>query len=266
MIDELHARAAYEVLAPQYDLLTAHHDYAAWTRDLERLARSAGLTGRRLLDVACGTGKSFLPFLDRGYEVVACDISPAMAAQAATKAGGRARVEVHDMRALPRLGEFDLVLCLDDAVNYLLSPGELVRALGGMRANLAPGGVLVFDGNCLSTYRGFWASLSVAPAEDAVVVWRGETEPDLGPGGLARAVVEVLRREQRGEWTAMTRRHLQRHHPERVVRDAAATAGLLIAAVHGMRPDGSFEDGFDELRNSKAVYVALQDQRPGAGT
>jgi SAM-dependent methyltransferase len=269
VIDELHAQAAYDALAPQYDLLTAHHDYEAWTRDLERLARSAGLAGRRLLDVACGTGKSFLPFLERGYDVVACDISPAMAGLAAAKAGDRARVEVHDMRALPRLGEFDLVLCLDDAVNYLLTAGELAAALGGMRANLAAGGVLVFDANCLATYRGFFSSLSVVPVEDVVIVWRGETRRDLAAGDLAEATVEVLQRGDDGVWTAAARRHLQRHHPERVVRDAVTAAGLRIAAVCGMQTDGSCEAGFDELRNSKAVYVATrapQDHRPGAGT
>jgi len=104
-----HARIAYDGLAPAYDAFTAGHDHAAWTRDLEALARAAGLRGRRLLDVACGSGKSFLPFLERGWEVTACDLSPAMAALAADKAQGRARVEVHDMRALPVLDRKSVV-------------------------------------------------------------------------------------------------------------------------------------------------------------
>src|SRR3954466_120947 len=109
-----HARAAYEVFAPHYDEFTAHHDYDAWTRSLEGLARECGLRGRRLLDVACGTGKSFVPYLERGYEVCACDISPAMLELAAEKAADRARLEVCDMRALPRLGIFDFICCIDD--------------------------------------------------------------------------------------------------------------------------------------------------------
>src|SRR6266542_6880644 len=95
-----HARAAYDRFAPHYDAFTAHHDYDTWTTTLEDLARSCGLRGRRLLDVACGTGKSFLPYLDRGYEVCACDISPAMLERAAEQAGDRARLEVCDMRDL----------------------------------------------------------------------------------------------------------------------------------------------------------------------
>src|SRR5215210_3344825 len=113
------AAAAYDGLAPFYDQLTHEHDYERWTSHLEAMAATFGRGGRTLLDVACGTGKSFEPFLDRGYAVTACDVSPRMAELAAARAAGRARVEVRDMRELPVLCSFDLVSCVDDAVNYL---------------------------------------------------------------------------------------------------------------------------------------------------
>src|SRR4051794_35557343 len=97
---------AYDAAADGYDLLTADWDYEPWAAAIERLARRQGLRGRRLLDVACGTGASFLPFLDRGYEVLACDASPEMARLAREKAGERAVVDVADMRSLPAYGEF----------------------------------------------------------------------------------------------------------------------------------------------------------------
>src|SRR6185369_2545917 len=109
-----HARVAYDAFARDYDDFTAHHDYEAWMTDLEAFALDAGLRGMRLLDVACGTGKSFGPLLERGYAVTACDLSPAMLALASAKAGGRAELSVQDMRALPALGTFDLITCLDD--------------------------------------------------------------------------------------------------------------------------------------------------------
>src|SRR3954454_12293784 len=113
------AAEAYDGLAPAYDAFTAGHEYECWLDYLEALAVEHGLPGRDLLDVGCGTGKSFLPMLERGYDVVACDLSPQMVARAREKMPtGAARVLVADMRELADLGAFDLVTCLDDAINY----------------------------------------------------------------------------------------------------------------------------------------------------
>jgi SAM-dependent methyltransferase len=249
------ARETYQAFASHYDAYTAHHRYEEWTRTLEELAQRAGLSGRRLLDVACGTGKSFLPFLARGYEVVACDLSPAMAALAAEKAAGRARVEVHDMRSLPRLGAFDLVCCLDDAVNYLETGRDLVDAFASLRRNLAPGGVVVFDANTLRAYRTYFAAATVVQSPDRVLVWDGRTPDDLPAGGRARG--ELLALERDGEWWSRTRlEDRQRHHDEATVRRALIAAGLPWIVTYGMQLDGSVGDGFDELTNSKALYVA----------
>ncbi|HEX6389051.1 MAG TPA: class I SAM-dependent methyltransferase [Solirubrobacteraceae bacterium] len=256
MLELNHARVAYDAFATHYDLFTAHHDYDLWTRTLERLARDHGLSGNRLLDVACGTGKSFVPFLERGYEVTACDISAAMVEQAAQKAGDRARLEVHDMRTLPRLGEYDLVCCLDDAVNYLLTARELGAALTRMAHNLAPGGVLLFDVNTVRSYRTFYGSLSVIPSEDTVIVWNGHAQAEFGEAHLASATAEILERTGDDEWARHEAVHHQCHHPRRVVEAALSRAGLACTGVYGMQLDGSMEPGFDEHGNSKAVYVA----------
>src|SRR3954464_857500 len=116
------AVAAYELLAPFYDLYT--HDYAheELLGNIEGITLEHGLVGSRLLDVGCGTGKSFMPMLARGYDVTAFDISPAMAARASEAAAGSgAEVFVADVRELPAIGRFDLATALDDALNYLLS-------------------------------------------------------------------------------------------------------------------------------------------------
>src|SRR3954469_19414203 len=112
---------AYELLAPFYDLYTNKYGHEGWLATIEAIALEHGLRGSRLLDVGCGTGKSFLPMLARGYEVTAFDISPAMAARACeAAAGSEAEVLVADVRDLPQLGRFDIATALDDALNYML--------------------------------------------------------------------------------------------------------------------------------------------------
>lgn len=247
-------RDSYDVMAPFYDRFTAHHDHETWTRRLEALARARGLTGRRLLDVGCGTGKSFLPMLARGYAVVACDVAPAMAAAARAKAPA-VPVHVCDVRELPRLGRFDLVWSLDDCLNHLLDRAALERALARIADNLADGGIALFDLNTLATYRGFFAGAAVEASDDALIAWRGRTDPAAGPGSLARAELTSFSRTGAG-WERVTVAHVQRHHPEPEVRAALAAAGLRRVAVYGHGLDGAPHPGVDELRDTKAVYVA----------
>jgi 2-polyprenyl-3-methyl-5-hydroxy-6-metoxy-1,4-benzoquinol methylase len=113
MIAPDHAELAYDVFERHYDAFIADHDYEAWAATIEQLAHRHRLCGSRLLDVACGTGKSLEPFVRRGYTAVGCDLSQPMLDVAAAKLGARVRLERHDLRDLPRLGAFDLVRCLD---------------------------------------------------------------------------------------------------------------------------------------------------------
>jgi SAM-dependent methyltransferase len=254
------AREAYDDLAPDYDLLTAEYPYERWLAELEALARAHGLDGRDVLDVACGTGKSFLPLLQRGWRVVGCDISPAMLAVAAAKAPA-ARLVHADMRALPALGEFDLVTCLDDALNYLLHERELAAALAGIRRNLQPRGIAIWDLNALAQYRASFARDRTTDRDGVFLAWRGETAPSLEPGGPAQATVEVFAPAGGGLWERRSSVHRQQHWPEPVVRAVANRAGLEILAVHGQHEGAVLEPEFDELVHNKAVYVAARTER-----
>jgi SAM-dependent methyltransferase len=256
MIGTDHAEVAYDAFAPHYDAFTAHHNYEAWTTTIEQLARTHGLCGSRLLDVACGTGKSLEPFVRRGYTAVGCDLSQPMLDLAAAKLGPNVRLERHDLRDLPRLGAFDLVCCLDDALNYLLTRDELAAALSGLAANLAPDGLLVFDVNSLHSYRTFFASLTVVPSPDHILIWDGQASPTIGDSELAPSVVQVLERRTEGVWSRWGCIHYQRHHSRQAVAAALRQAGLRRVGLYGMRLDGSVTSTFSETDNSKALYIA----------
>jgi molybdopterin/thiamine biosynthesis adenylyltransferase/SAM-dependent methyltransferase len=248
---------AYEALAPVYDGLTAHHDYERWLGILEGLARRHGHRGRRLFDVACGTGKSFLPLARRGYQVEACDISPSMIRLARAKSKRLdVRLRVADMRTLPTVSpRCDLVTCLDDAVNYLLAPRELVAGLRGMRRNLRPGGTLIFDGNTLSSYRSVFCSGAAWSAEENTYVSRGE--PQLVAEGALFATTLEAWRGQAGTGTLLaSSRHVQRHYGPADFRAALAEAGLDCAAIYGSEADGTPAERPDEERHVKTIVVA----------
>src|SRR5687767_12453901 len=105
----------YERLAPFYDAFSADYNHETWLERLLGLAARHGLAGSRVLDVACGTGKSAEPLARRGWDVRACDLSPGMVGVARDRLAGRGEAFVADMRALPEGPPADLVTCLDDA-------------------------------------------------------------------------------------------------------------------------------------------------------
>ena len=256
------ALEAYEATAAVYDSFTAHHRHDVWTEMLERILRPHGLIERgRLLDVGCGTGKSFGPWEDRGWSVVACDASPAMLRRAAAKAGPGTETLVADARALDVLGSFDLVTLVDDVVNYL-EPGELVDAFTGAVRNLAPDGLLMFDVNTLLSYRTFFAETEVHEADGSFVIWRGRVVADaFAPGDMAEATLDAFVSEADGCWSRTRAVHRQHHHPVELLSAALDEAGLSVLGAYGADDDCRYEQPVDEARHTKVVVVARVEGR-----
>lgn len=250
--------AAYEALADAYDLLAADYSHDAWLRRIERIAFERGVRRGRVLDVACGTGRSFLPLLVRGWEVTACDLSPAMVERARLAAGDAADVFVADMRELDTLGEHELVTCLDDSVNYLLEQDEVVAAFEGFARNLAPSGVAVWDVNTLVMHRSSFATDWICEDDSTLIAWKGQTPPDLEARGIAQATIDVFARS--GERYSRSRGvHRQRHWPAEDVLELAGAAGLRVLDVFGQRHGANLEQPPDELVHPKLLFVACRD-------
>lgn len=246
------ALAAYEPLAPFYDRFTADSAYEPVMDQVERWALAQGLRGKRLLDVGCGTGNSFRPMLERGYAVTACDISPAMVAEARRKAPG-VDVLVADMRALPWRRSFDLVTCVDDAVNYLLDEDDLDAAVASMAAALDPRGILVFDTTSLATYRTEFAEEFDVDAGGLRFRWCGEASPGMQPGELVSMTLTVETPDgRRGS------RHVQRHWPVERLRRACVAAGFGQVVFRGLAPGPLLEGEPDEEVHLKVVCLAAR--------
>jgi SAM-dependent methyltransferase len=252
--------SAYEPFARLYDRFTEDYAYDHWMDGVDRWAQRSGLRGLDLLDVACGTGKSFEPMLDRGYAVTACDISSAMVAEAHRKHGDRADIFVADMRRLPWRERFDLVTCMDDAVNYLLDEDDLLATLNGMRRSLRPGGILVFDTNSLATYRTTFAETFEIESGDWLFRWRGEGTPDFVSGSLASATIEFDGPEPPPDsW------HVQRHWSVDAVRAACLEAGFESVGFRGQITGCHLLGAPDEELHTKIVCLARKSlgQREG---
>jgi SAM-dependent methyltransferase len=253
------AAQVFDDFAAYYDRFTAHHDYELWMDRLEQLALTHGLEGRRLLDVACGTGKSLLPMLARGYQASGCDASARMLARAASKLGDAVPLFEADMRALPPLGQFDLVTCIDEPLNYLLEPDDLLAAFRSAAACLRPGGIYLFDLNTLHAYRSLFSGTVCHEHEGWLLLWRGLSSAELAPGEVAEALAEAFEPRADDCWHRHTTAHAQRHYPPELVGQLLAAAGLRTLATYGQDASATMEPLLDECRHTKAIFLATPE-------
>ena len=161
------------------------------------------------------------------------------------------------MRELPDFGEFDLVWALDDAINYLLSAEELEQALSGMRANLAPGGLLMFDVNTpaglphLLRRRTAWSS-----AAGGGWSGRGQGSADARAGLDLRSALRSRAAGEDGRGASRRMSTASATSPKPRCWQRWRAAGLECLDVYGHGFDAVPKQPVEELVHTKAVYIA----------
>jgi len=157
------------------------------------------------------------------------------------------------MRELPVYDRFDLVTCLDEALNHLPSPANVEAALRAMAANLAPEGLLAFDVNTFTAYRE--TGDRIVQDAERIVLWHGAPARLDRPGGRAEVAMDVMSLRSDGLWRRASASWGHWHYPLDSIPAMVAAAGLDVAAVRGQRPGGRLEPGPDEQRHRKALFL-----------
>jgi len=136
----------YSRLAPVYDYLMRHVNYARWATYVIQIFSVWGAPMKSVLDIACGTGSFILELHHRGYTVAGLDRSLAMVEVAGEKLRGRAiPVWCGEMQAFAVRSPLDAVVCLYDSINYLMALEDYERTLHAASTALKEGGLFIFD-------------------------------------------------------------------------------------------------------------------------
>jgi SAM-dependent methyltransferase len=128
--------------ARYYDRIYHRLDYDESTRHLREIIEPR-TQGRRLLDVACGTGQHLVRFRDAGYEVEGLDLDPDMLAVARERFDGP--LHEADMCDFHLGRQFDVITNSFSSIGYARSVENLHRALSCVAEHLAPGGVALVE-------------------------------------------------------------------------------------------------------------------------
>ncbi len=134
----------FDKTAIYYDRIYASKDYRGEARAIiDLVERELGTGGRRLLDVACGTGLH-LEQLKRRFDAEGLDDSAELL-DIAKRRNSELVFHRDDMRWFALEARYDVVTCLFSSIGYMTTAEDLKRAIARMAAHLVPGGLLLIE-------------------------------------------------------------------------------------------------------------------------
>lgn len=175
--------SGYQILPPYYDRWQKSYGKDFSTLIFPRLiasVRSHKITGRTMVDVACGTGTLALLMAQRGWEVFGVDASEGMLAQASEKlAGSSLRVELfrQDMRELALPRPVHLATSFFDSLNHLMTAADLAAAIRCVRNSVLPGGWFIFDTSTERCFTSLWTKSETFEERDFTIVLDTSYDP-----------------------------------------------------------------------------------------
>jgi ubiquinone/menaquinone biosynthesis C-methylase UbiE len=240
---------SFDPAASFYDQ-TRHLSEPMATHGLELILDKAGPNGR-ILEVGAGTGRISVPLLERGADLIGCDLSLEMMGKLRAKAP-QARLAQTRAEQLPFISDrFDVVITVH--VLHLVGPWR--QALHEIKRVLRPGGTFINNWN--------WHNAD-SPSRRIRAYWRSRVEAHGAhwqrPGVQSR---EELEDEIRGIATRYEEREITRWTstttPQQAIDDIASRRYSDAWGV----PDEVYALTLDEVREWTArEFGDLQQELP----
>jgi SAM-dependent methyltransferase len=163
------SKKSYQVFARYYDAVMGDRK-----RDIARVKlwiRERVPHAKRLVELGCGTGAVLQGFAGR-YAVTGVDLSGEML-RVAKKRLPHATLRKGDMSRYRSSEKVDVVLCLFDTINHLVSFRDWTRLFANVGSMLASDGVFIFDINTIERLQAlstFGPMVSYFSDEDFVLM------------------------------------------------------------------------------------------------
>ncbi len=140
---------SYSSLAQLYDSFSFDRPADEWAGYIDSLLEKSGIQkGFQVLDAACGTGSITQELYKLGYKMTALDLSQEMLEIAAGRfhqSGYKIPIINQDIKQIDIPKKSDAVVCINDAVNYLISDEDVSMSFKSISNALKQGGIFLFD-------------------------------------------------------------------------------------------------------------------------
>lgn len=140
-----------------------HVNYDEWFKFIIDLIYTHVPRGKKVLELACGTGKILEKFCQIRWQTYGLDRSRHMISVAKERLAKYEKpplLWVGDMSAFRLVAEVDAAICLYDSINYCRTEEELAAVFACVHEVLRPGGIFIFDvctiRNCRLNFRNYY--------------------------------------------------------------------------------------------------------------
>ncbi|MBT2665548.1 methyltransferase domain-containing protein [Bacillus sp. ISL-4] len=223
----------YERFAYVYDELMKDAPYEKWLMILTAKLEQYGIGGRKVLDLACGTGEMTVELAQHGFEVTGVDLSDEMllvANEKAVKLGLSIPLFQQNMAELEGLGQFDCVTIFCDSLNYLRDAEDIVKTFSRVHEHLKDGGLFLFDVHSIYKMEEIFRDNTFAVnGEEVSYIW--DCFPGVEPYSVEHDLSFFVRDDESGLYDRFDELHYQRTYPVEQYKKWLEQAGFTVSEV-----------------------------------
>ncbi|GAB6256253.1 class I SAM-dependent DNA methyltransferase [Peribacillus sp. N1] len=223
----------YERFAYVYDELMKDAPYEKWLMILTAKLEQYGIGGRKVLDLACGTGEMTVELAQHGFEVTGVDLSDEMllvANEKAVKLGLSIPFFQQNMAELEGLGQFDCVTIFCDSLNYLRDEEDIVKTFSRVHEHLKDGGLFLFDIHSIYKMEEIFRDNTFAVnGEEVSYIW--DCFPGEEPYSVEHDLSFFVRDDESGLYDRFDELHYQRTYPVEQYKKWLEQAGFTVSEI-----------------------------------
>lgn len=226
---------SYERFAYLYDQLMQDVPYDKWVSIIEEYTQKYSIEGKKLLDLACGTGEISVRLAGEGFEVTGADLSSDMLSVARAKSDGLGlpiQFFQQDMTDLDDLGEYDIIGIFCDSLNYLQDEQSVKKTIDGVYRLLKKGGLFLFDVHSVYKMDHIFADATFTwDDEEITYIWnsyKGETAHS-----VEHELTFFVYDEPSGKYDRIDEVHFQRTYPKGLYIELLEQAGFRKIEITG---------------------------------
>ena len=241
---------AYEFsFASVYDVFTDGVNYSERADFICGLLSSNGISEGTILDVACGTGSLSECFLEKGFEIVATDISFEMlsiAREKLSKYGDKALLLCQDMCELDLYGTVDAAVCSLDSINHLTEVEDVDAAFESIGKFIRPDGVFVFDVNTVFKHREILSGQTFVyeDEDEKFLVWQNsECDED----DVVEMVIDIFSKNDASLYERQTDFVVERAYSVKLLTDLLKKNNFDVLGVFGDMTENEPEEDEERL-------------------